>query len=215
MVNIKKNWKAYFGLIFLLQYEEMWKKKSTTSTKLPQNFWSQCQMSPAVLNEAKFGKRWSRYAIFLAADETVPYFQAVSFVTEGLICCLNPHLLRWQETHRAVTLTHCLWSCWRVDAAKISKCMACDLSSFCVSLSHSSCALLSVSSSQAPAMALYWSITWPVAFSTKNSVSTLVKSGKVFVFCVQHFQSQQFSSPRWTRVTLTVPFERDICRVTR
>lgn len=29
MVNIKKNLKAYFGLIFLLQYEEMWKKKKT------------------------------------------------------------------------------------------------------------------------------------------------------------------------------------------
>lgn len=39
MVNIKKNLKAYFGLIFLLQYEEMWKKnRNTTSTKLPQTF---------------------------------------------------------------------------------------------------------------------------------------------------------------------------------
>lgn len=95
---------------------------------------------------------------------------------------------------RCHTDTASLWSRWRVDAAKISNCMACDLSSLCVSLSHISCALLSVSvsASQAPVMALYWSITWPVVFSTKNSVSTLAKSGKISTSVYLHLCNKAF-----------------------
>lgn len=63
----------------------------------------------------------------------------------------------------------------------LSNCMCCDLLALSVRPPHiSHC---SVSSSQAPAMALYWCITSPVAFFTKNLVSTHVKSGKTFVFC--------------------------------
>lgn len=45
----------------------------------------ECQMSPSVFNVSEFGKGW-KCAIFLATDETVQCFQAVSLVTEGLMC---------------------------------------------------------------------------------------------------------------------------------
>lgn len=88
------------------------------------------------------------------------------------------------NTQRCHTDSLSLWSCWRVDAAKISNCMTSRLP-----VCHFSHKVLSISCSQVPVMGLCWSITWPVVFSTRNSVSTRVKSGKSFVLVAQQIRT--------------------------
>lgn len=105
--------------------------------------------------------------------------QAVSWLTGFDVLPLSTPTAVTVNTQGCHSDTPSLWSRCRLDAAEISKCMTCDPSSVCVSLCHIPHLLLSVSSSQAPVMGRYWFITWPVVFSTKNSVSTLVKSGKI------------------------------------
>lgn len=92
---------------------------SATNTTLLNRFRisDHCQMSPAVFNVAEVGKGWKCCAIFIATDETVQCYQAVSLVTESLMCYLNPHC--GDMKHSGLSHWHAfLWSCLKVDAAK-------------------------------------------------------------------------------------------------
>lgn len=130
-------------------------------------------MSPAVFNQASFGEEWSCFPCSRWNSAVFSYCELIDTGFDVLPPSTPPALTG--NTEGCHTDTSPLWSHLRVDAAKISNCTACDLWS--VSLSHISFRLFS----QAPVMAPCWSITWPVASSTKNSVSTHVKSGKIYV----------------------------------
>lgn len=77
----------------------------------------ECRLSLAVFNQVKFRDGSSCCVVFSSRWNWCS--QAVSWMTQGLMCCLFPHLLQWQGTQGCHTDTSCLWYCWRLDAAMI------------------------------------------------------------------------------------------------
>lgn len=112
------------------------------------------------------------------------------------LCCVAPQHMKQHRVSRLRSEWHGVWCaasihthCADSEPTRVSQHLcdpargwATDHSSSSLSGSGPTHIPVSLSPSQAPVTAPFWSITWPAACSTKSSASTLVKSGETFLF---------------------------------